>query len=235
MIYFLHGNIAKDKARELVASLQKKKPDASAVTLALENWNTTRFEEATHGQGLFEPKSIALFTDLLQQEPSRQAVLERLAQLQESENIFVFVEAKVDKKTLTRIEKYAEKVQESDTDVPVVKKDFNIFSLTDAFGRRDRRSLWVLYQKALSHNAAAEEVHGILFWQLKSMLVAAESSSAKESGLAPFVFMKARGFLRNFTTDELKDLSRKLVRLYSNARHGLVEFEIGLEQFILNL
>ncbi len=240
MLYFLYGEDqerARAKTQELIDSLRSKKPDASFVKLEAESFSASRLEEAIGGQGLFENKYIIFIDSVFVSKETKEVFISALQEIAASENIFIALEGKVDKATLTKIEKKSAKVQEFSFAKTAVKKkpDFNIFSLTDAFGSRDKKSLWVLYQKALQHDSAPEEIHGILFWQLKSMLVSFESSSAKEAGLAPFVFMKAKSFLKNFSPDELKNLSKKLVALYSDARRGAVEFEIGLEKFILEI
>lgn len=246
MLYFLHGtdkDSAREKARELLETLQTKKPDAAQFRLEPEKWSESFFDELIGSQGLFEQKYIVFADKLFENAEAKEAILGRLKEVGESENIFIFLEGKVDKATLTKIEKRAAKVQvfeeKGGKGAPsfdrASPKDFNIFSLTDAFGRRDKKNLWVLYQKSVESDVAPEEVHGILFWQLKSMMLADEAKTAKEAGLAPFVFSKAKGFLNNFSSIELKDFSKKLVALYSDARRGAVEFEIGLERFILNI
>ncbi len=247
MLYFLHGtdkDSAREKARELLETLQTKKPDAAQFRLEPDKWSEGFFDELIGSQGLFEQKYIVFADKLFENTEAKEAILGRLKEIGESENIFIFLEGKTDKATLTKIEKRAAKVQvfeekggekEGGRAAAARPKDFNIFSLTDAFGRRDKKNLWVLYQKSVENDVAPEEVHGILFWQLKSMMLADDAKTAKEAGLAPFVFSKAKGFLNNFSSLELNNFSKKLVALYSDARRGAVEFDVALERFILNL
>ena len=156
-------------------------------------------------------------------------------EIAESPNVFIVLEGDVDKKTLLAITDVAEKVQLFENKEGKKKPEFNIFSLTDAFGRRDKKNLWVLYQKAVASGAVPEEIHGILFWQLKSMLLAVTAKTAGEAGVAPFVFTKAKSFLKNYTPEELKTLSSKLVHMYHDAHRGIHDFEIALERLILTL
>ncbi len=110
-----------------------------------------------------------------------------------------------------------------------------MFSLTDALGRRDKKQLFVLYQKAKMNKSAAEEIHGILFWQIKAMLQAAAAKNAQDSGLNPYVYQKSLASLKNFSEQELKAISSRLVSIYHEARRGMVDFDVALEKFILEV
>src|SRR3989344_461017 len=116
-----------------------------------------------------------------------------------------------------------------------IKKKFNIFTLTDALGRRDKKGFWVLYQKAKLNNVSDEEVHGILFWQIKNMLLSFDAKDAEAAGLNDFVFRKSLGFTKNYSYNELKKLLRELVFLYHDARKGIHKIDIALERFILSI
>ena len=107
-----------------------------------------------------------------------------------------------------------------------------MFSLTDALGNRDKKKLWTLYQKAIRTNAVPEELHGILFWQVKTMLLVSQKET---KDLKPFAVSKAKKFIQNYSEEELQKLARNLVELYHDTRRGFVEFPIALEQFILSI
>ncbi len=250
MLYFFHGSdkdSAREKANALIQSLQKKKPDAELFRLdpssrgefALEedpsNWFDAKLTELAGSQGLFNSSYIVYLTSVLEDKDVKEVFLHRLEKIGESPNIFVVLEGEVDKKTLLTITKTAEKVQLFEGKEEKKKPDFNIFSLTDAFGKRDKKNLWVLLQKAVASGAVPEEIHGILFWQLKSMLVASTAKTAGEAGVAPFVFTKAKSFLKNYTEEELKTLSGVFVRMYHDAHRGIHNFDIALERLILTL
>jgi len=113
--------------------------------------------------------------------------------------------------------------------------EFNIFDLADAFGNRDRKRFWVLYQKAKIRNITDEEIHGIVNWQLKSMIIAKKSMNAEKANLKPFVYNKSLRFSKNFEQGDLRKLSAKLVSMYHNARRGLVDFDVEMEKFVLGI
>jgi hypothetical protein len=112
---------------------------------------------------------------------------------------------------------------------------FNIFALTDAIGARKKRDAWVLYQKALASGMVAEEVFYKLVWQIKTMLIASRTQNPLEADMKPFPYNKAKGFLKNFSTKELENLSENLVLGYHRARRGEGEIETLVEKTLLKL
>jgi DNA polymerase III delta subunit len=238
MLYFIYGTDSKktrEKLHELTDILHKKKPEAEIFKIESDHWNDVRFEEFLNGQGLFENKYIVVLDKVFENADAKESVLGMLKEIAGSDNVFIFIEGYVDTSTLKKIEKHAQKTQSFEEKVRVTEKTFNVFSLTDAFGRRDKKQMWILYQQALASGSEPEEIHGILFWQLKSIITAVSSKSASESGLKPFVFQKAVGFARNYSIEELKKMSERFIDIYHNARRGIVDMEIGLEKFILKM
>lgn len=236
MIYFFYGS-DRDKAREkagaLLDMLAKKYPEAEVFRISAES-DVNTLDELIGGQGLFSKTHIVYCTTLFENEEWKEAFVERLGDIADSPNIFVLLEAAVDKKTVLALAEKAEKVlmfERKEKKVP----EFNIFSLTDAFGARDKKKLWVLYQQARMSGAEPEEVHGILFWQLKSIFLATVCKTADEAGVKPFVWSKAKSFAKNYSAEELKNLSSKFISLYHDSRRGIHEFDIALERLILTI
>lgn len=239
MIYFLYGENeieSREKLHKLLDFLVTKKPDASVFTIDTDSFNEAQIDELVESQGLFEQKYIVFLNKIFQDKKVKEIILGKLKEIAKSQNIFLFLENKVDKKTITKIEKIAEKVLEfkKETDISKNKKEFKIFDLADAFGRRDKKNLWVLYQKSKIQDISSEEVHGILIWQLKVIYISKNSDSVKNSGLNPFVFGKASRFAKNFTNEELRNMSSELISLYHNSRRGISELDFALEYFLLN-
>lgn len=235
MIYLICGDdnsAVREKLHELLDVLSLKRPNAEIFRMTSEDWSEPKFSELIESQGLFENKYIVVLDTLLGEKNISAAVLERLDELKESENVFIFVQSEIESALREKIKKFAERVWWEDGEEIKVKKDFNVFALTDAFGRRDKKSLWVIYNKALLAGMEPEELHGLLFWQIKSLLVAAGAKNAEDAGQKPFVWSKAQGFLKNFSRDELARISSSLVGIYHNARRGIVDFDVALERFI---
>lgn len=256
MIYFIHGtdiDKAKAKARDLVDSLRKKKPDASFFKIDADNWNPAAMEEYVGAQGLFENKFIILVDRIGEDKVRREELIDAVGMMAESNNIFIILEGKLDKVSHGKIEKKAEKTQEfalagagvedggfagkksGKGGAAGAKDDFNIFALGDALGRRDKKQLWVLYRQAIDAGKSPEEIHGTLFWQVKSIVIASRAASAGDSGLAPFVYSKSKGFAANFLASELTKLFDDLISISHDARRGMHELEVGLERVLLEV
>ncbi|MDP6527979.1 MAG: hypothetical protein QF858_03860 [Candidatus Pacebacteria bacterium] len=237
MIYLLYGEDG-DKGREklhsLVDSLRKKKPDASFTQFDEDTLDKVKIEELIGGQGLFERKLIVALDHVVKAKDVGEDVVRALKEFGESDNIFIFLEGALDKKTINKFEKHSEKTQEFNLKENKKKDEFSVFSIADALGRRDREKLWSKYREALYKGFSVEEIHGILFWQVKSLIVAAGSTSAAKSGLNPFVFRKAQDFLKNYSKEELRNLSDALVAVSHNSRRGKYNFEAALESLILS-
>jgi len=110
-----------------------------------------------------------------------------------------------------------------------------IYKVSDALLARDRRGLWVAYQRALTEGFDPEELYWKLSWQIKNILIASQASSATEAGLHPFVFQKSRGALAKYDKEELIALSGTLLDLWRDTHSGRKELPIALEQFILSV
>jgi hypothetical protein len=128
--------------------------------------------------------------------------------------------------------------EETDFLTPLKKEwnaGFNIFSLTDAIGERDKRHAWTLYQKALFSGMVAEEIFWKVTWIVRSMFLAANTNDYSETDMKEFPYKKAKGYAKNFKAGELEQLSEDLVVGYHNARRGEGEIETLLEKIILKL
>lgn len=238
MIYFVTGD-NREKVQKtshgLVDALQKKRPGALVFRITGEEWNNDSFAGIAGGQGLFEHKYIVVLESAFENEEAATYIEDRMDELKRADHAFIFVEFAPKAPVKNLIKKFSEKVWETETTKPVPKKEFNIFALTDALGERNRARLWTLYQKALMNGSEPEEIHGIMFWQIKSLLAAAQSKSAAEAGMKPFVWSKSQAFLRNYKLDELKKISSDMVEVYHTARLESGNLEEYLEGFVLRV
>jgi DNA polymerase III delta subunit len=237
MIYLLHGENFKEsrkKLHSLVGSLFKKEPDVSKFLIDNESFSKELLEEMISGQTLFAGRYIVIVDKVFENKEAGEVVLEKLKLISKSENIFLFIEEKINKAILSRFKKWAEKIQEFPLKSEKKDNKFNIFGITDALGRRDRKGTWVLYQKALSEGIQPEEVHGILVWQIKNLLMVKDEKETGSLGLNPFVLRKSLGFASKYKKKELVKLSEELIRIPHESRRGMEDFNISLEKFILS-
>ncbi len=238
MLYIFYGTDNKkvtDKARTLVDSLRTKKPDASFVEINSDNWNSSIIEEHVGGQGLFSNKYIVYINKVGNDDDVVEKMIDVMGVMKESSNIFIISEGKVGADLKKSFEKHGEKVVVFDEMEKVAKKEFNIFSLADAIGNRDRFRAWSIYREAVTNGLESESILGTIFWQLKSMAVASGAKTASEAGLNPFVFSKAKKGASIYKDGELGKLLERAIVLYHDGHRGLVDLELGIEKLMLRL
>lgn len=253
MIYLIHGDIQKgfEKAGALVDSMLKKKPNSEVFKINTDNFDIDMLTELIGGQSLFTKKYIVQMSRLLEDEASAEIVMDSLKDIAASENVFIWVEDNLTKAHLNKIEKVAEKVQEikgsanksgikngktgsASISTSAGSREFNVFDITDAFGQRDKKKMWLLYRESLGYGRV-EEVHGVLWWQLKSIILASKTANAKEAGMKDFPYKKAKRFAANFSEEELNSLSDQMIEIYHEARRSGADLEVRLERFLLGI
>lgn len=238
MLYLFHG-IDIDKARRkrtaTCAALLAKAPDALVIRVGAQDVTPALLESLAHAQGLFSRRQIVFLDHVFSDLGSRDMVLKHLDALAASENMLLALEGFLSATALKPILVHTEKSEVFSGKDEKKGPSFDVFSLADALGRKDKKVLWTLYQEAQRHDLAPEEMHGVFFWKVKTMLLAQKTKSPEESGLSPFVFKKALAHARTFGTKELMNLSQKLMTLYHDARRGRSELSTGLERLILEL
>ncbi len=233
MIHIIYGTDtekAGDQFRAFLTGLKKKNLDIHRVEL--EKFNFDDFNNLISGQGLFVSNYAVACVGLLSDENIYSQIENTLMDLKSSPNICVFYEYDLDKPTLANLKRFAEKIEEYK--LPAVKagEAYNIFSLTDALGARDRKKLWVEMQKASLKGVVAEDI----FWKfddhLKKMMIV-KTVNPKELNYHPFYLKKLVAQASKFSLEELKDLSQNLAKLYDQVRLGRKELDLGLEAFCL--
>ncbi len=111
----------------------------------------------------------------------------------------------------------------------------NTFALTEALAEKDKKNLWLLYQEAVVAGKSAEEIIGLLWWQLKALRLATLTTSGAEAGMKDFPYQKARQALKNFKPGEIESLSTSLLSVYHDGHAGLRDINIALESWLLEL
>jgi len=239
MLYVFHGSdhdSSLKKAQTLLNSLRAKKPDAAFVRVDADSWNPALIEENLGGQGLFSNKYIVFIDRVGENSEAKEKIVDFIPAMNESTNIFIVLEGKLNVELKKDFEKHAEKVVVSDEKGVNVKfkKEFNIFALGDALGDRNALKAWSIYREAVDNGLEAENVLGTLFWQAKSIAIAQTAKSGTEAGLNPFVFGKSKRYGTNYSMDEINKLVSDLVILYHNGHRGLCDLELSIEKLLLN-
>lgn len=206
MIYILLGNDIKKKS----AYIKKISEDSSPVFLS--GIDITKETILGHAEmmNLFGNSPTVIAEDFLKSEVKLSS--EEWKILKESKTIFVFLEEKLLAVDMNKLKKYAS-IENFSTKEVKEKPKFNVFNIAESFAKRDKIGTWILYKEALSLGSSPEEISGIIFWKIKTMVINGS---------------------KFFTKDELKMCSSELVSLYHLAHLGKLDFIIGLEQFILS-
>jgi len=227
MLHVIYGTDSHKTRKKLHQFL---KSDGEVFKLTSENWSEARFDELLVSRGLFESEYTVVLDHLFEKKDIREYVLERLKNIADSGQPFFLLEGKLDIAAAKKIEKFAKKIEKLDS--PEAKPSLNIFAITDDLARRDKKRLWISYLGLLSRGISAEEIHGILFWQIKNMML---SKKTADTGLSPFVYQKSLIGSKKFSGEELVKMSSQFVDMTHRVRRGFGDLDIMLEKWILEM
>ncbi len=236
MLYFIYGN---DRAKGLkyFQKLRDKLSSRGTNVIIVEEGGVSNeaFKEMASSRGLFGETTLFIIDSILEKKEEQEVVVSHTQTLASSQNHFLIFEPTFAKDIIADIVPHATEISEHVATKVDTRPAFNIFSLGDALGSRNKKELWVLYQKACGAGLSSEEICGTLLWSVKNMALMKSVKSGDDAGINPFVAKKTRGFAGKYTADEIAGLSRGLVRVYHEAHRGGEPMEIGLERFILSL
>jgi hypothetical protein len=233
MLIVFHGNDevkTRAAARERAAVLSQKQ-NAGMEVIENENFST-QFEQSFFVQSFFEPQNVVLGLQIYDKAENKKYLEDNLINIVEQNNILVLAEKKLLAADIKRLEKVGVEVKEIVSDK---KGEFNIFKMTDCLGQRDKKNLWLKLTEAKRQNVTAENLCGVLLWQLKNILLATEYKTAAEAGLSPFPFNKAKSFEKKWQVELIREKIINLTKLYHDAHMGKVDFWNGLELFCLEV
>lgn len=242
MFSIFYGSDYKKKLTEAAKQIDAavaRDPSAPHLEFESESLTPAVLEECVALRGLFAPRSVIEIRDALSTADTRDAIFGLAKNMVQSMNHFFLIEYDISEKDRGLLKESGAMLNGFNAaamDVNKNAKKFNIFTLTDALGGRDRKGLWILLQKAIVAGTEPEEIHGIFFWQIKTMLLVAKAGdSASALGIKPFVAQKNQRFLKKYSVAELEGLSRQLVAIYHESRSGGTGLDLALEKFVLTL
>lgn len=234
MLYFYYGADApkaKQKIAKLIKSLLAKKPDASHYYFDDRSLDQEFLRGLFQSVGLFAEHHVIVLDRVYAVLDNKKA----LEEMKNSSHVFVLYEEELKKEDFKEISKYSEKIEKyEESKKKNIKKNPDLFALTDTIGTRDKKRAWVLYRELVSDGVVPDQIQPMVFWQVKSMLACRAAKSADAAGVKPFVFNKIKQNSSKYTTEELRELSRKVVGALYNSRQG-GDFENELEKVLLSL
>lgn len=218
--------------------LLSKRPDAGVFRITPDSWSQDFLDETVSGVSLFAPKNIIILDSLAANKDSEEYIKNSIGDFASSDHVCILIESKIDKDFLKDLEKKAAKIEEHNLKVDAVggfskREAPQTFALADAILARNKVKAWAVFQTLVQDGVAAEEIHGVLWWQFKSFALSYEYSNAKESGVSPFAFQKCQAAQKNWKKEEVASFLDRLVDMYHKAHRGELDFLNEIEKVCL--
>ena len=236
MLYVIYGT-DREKGRKRFQTLREKLRGVcdNEITVAEGEATEGFIDTSVSSRGLFGETTLFILDSILEKKAEQEAIASRAQVLAVSPNHFLIFEPTLDKNVAAEMLEHATEAEEHIGKKIDTRPAFNIFSLGDALGLRNKKDLWVLYEQAVGAGLESEEICGTLFWSVKNIASMKSAKPWDDAKLNPFVAKKSRGFAANYTQEEITKLSRSLSSIYHEAHRGGEPMSIALEKFILSL
>jgi isopropylmalate/homocitrate/citramalate synthase len=212
MIYLFYGDDTEKKISVYEKFIKALPQDTETFFISRNNFNPMQIESLYSGSSLFSNKSSVIFSGVLENEETRNFLLDKLQLIGDSSNSFIFLECKLNKPIVDAFKKV--RAELNYFELPKEKKEkFDNFLIANAFANKDKLNTWVYFRQAMDLGASLEEINGIIFWKIKDMLLKKNFSKFKEEQLKTFV--------------------SKLSYLLPEARSAGIDAEAAFERFLL--
>ena len=232
MLYVYFGNdteSARTRARTHMATLNEA--GYAGERIEPEQYVSGYVAEAAAVTSLFGGHTVYLLDNPDQQETFWHDCIASREDMASSEHVFILLAGPLPAAEKKQLQSVAADMVETKT----TTERFNTFALSNALADRDKKQLWLLLHAARSEGVAGEEVIGVLWWQLKTMLLAGRTHSAEEAGLKSFPYQKATRALRNFRPGEVERLASALLAVYHDGHAGERDLAYALEEWVLTI
>ena len=214
MIYLFSGDDAKNKFISYEKFVKLISKNIEVFYINRNSFNQDQIESLYSGSGLFFKKCVVVFSDIFEYEEKRDYILESLNMIGKSENIFIFLESKLNKPILDILKKVDAEL--NIFELPKAKKEkFDNFLVANAFSKKDKLNMWIYFREAINKGVIMEEIIGVLFWKIKDMLIKKD--------------------FHKFSQAELKNFAMRLSYLLPKARKEGYDAETVFERFLLEV
>ncbi len=164
-------------------------------------------------------ESVYLFPE---EEGEREELINMFSDLEDSSNIFVFVENEISSEEKEKIKKVSRIFIEG---FKKEEEKVNPFTVVNKLSDRDKLGSWIAFRKLLDKGEDPNGILGILFWAVKDGIKAVKGGVASRTG----ALMK-----KNYKKEELLDQGEEIIRLYHESKTGKEDIVLGIEKFILD-
>lgn len=183
-------------------------------------------------RGLFASKTTLILDRPLDDTDGKILITGHSKELGEAEALVVVIEHAIPAPILKLVSKVGT-VEQFDVPMKRVEPAPSAFALADAFALGDRKNSWIRYRELIGSGTSAEEIHGILSWQVRAMVVASKAHTPEEAGLKPFVYSKAKKAGARLGVEGCEEVSRRLMHMVHQSRMGGGNLGDLLEAFLL--
>jgi hypothetical protein len=212
MIHIFVGDDSKNKMASCEKFINSLAKDTEIFYVTKNDFNQNQTESFYSGSGLFFKKCAVIFSNILELENAKAFIFEKLPLITKSENIFVFLESKLEKSVLDSFKKTQAELHIFELSKQK-KEKFNNFLLSEAFSKRDKLNLWIYFRQAVDLGVSLEELTGVLLWKTKDMLIKKDFKKFKEK--------------------ELRNFGQRISYILQESRKKSKDDEVALEQFLL--
>lgn len=233
-MYLVFFGTDRKGSRDAVSEyLEKNFPaDGTLTTLEAGSYEIGQLADALGASSLFGGEEWFVLDTPSDNPDFAEEVKTSLKEMSESANNFLVIENSLLAPAKKSYSKHAENMQEFSAEKT---ERFNTFAMAEALANRDKRKLWVLLQEAKLEGLREEEMIGIIWWQLKSLRLAAMTNSAAEAGMKDFPYNKSKRALNKFKEGEVEKLSQSLLELYHDGHAGLRDIDLAFEEWVLSM
>ena len=233
MLYVFCGNDSIGvRERAFLLVHEKEEAGARVVRIDADTYAPGLFSDLVGAVSLFGGPEVYLLDTPSVANDVYEDALAHLEAFAESAHTFIIIEGTLLAPEKKKFEKHAVSLIEVKSEAG---ERFNSFALADALTAKDKKSLWMLLQDAKQAGLSEEELIGTLWWQLKTLRLAALTKSAAEAGMKDWPYNKAKRSLSNFKSGEVETLARSLLAVYHDGHGGLRDIDLSLEAWTLSI
>jgi DNA polymerase-3 subunit delta len=120
-------------------------------------------------------------------------------------------------------------------DLIISSVEHNIFELTDALAKKNKKRALLALFKALDNGEKPTELLGLMAWQVRNLLRFKISTKSSELKLHPFVLEKTKEAAKYFSMNELNAILSKIINLDLTFKTSDVDVKSALSLLISEL
>lgn len=224
---------AREALRMATDEEKSKNPNCTVTVFDDVSFDATLLCEALANVSLFGGRNVVVIDGILDHEDGEEFY--RASDVfKDSANLVLIRERAPTKELRTLFERSGEMKEFMLKKAPEKK---NNFIVADAVAAKDRRLAWAEFIRLERSGAIMEEVHGMVFWAVKTLYLCKTQTKeeAMRAGVKEFTYRNYEPRAKRFLLSELEQKLAELKEMYHAAHEGGGALGLSLEQFLLKL